>query len=408
MNNIWTVALREIVTRLRKPSFYLTTLLMPLLVGVMVFALSAFNIDAAPQVGADVLAEEPAQPSGYVDQAEIITSVPFELHQFFIPYASETDAAAAVRNGAIGSYFVVPPDYLASGHVAKVSQQATFTGASGADVRVFEALLRANLAGDPALGQRIDRPLDLETEIVGAAQTQNSRDDGQDFNPTSIVLGFLLLFAIINGGGWLVQAVVEEKENRTIEVMLTSVRPLHLMTGKLLGLGAIALLQLLFWIIMSGGLLGIAAAVGVSLLTGVPISTWLWMIAFFFLGFAFYGAIMMALGAVGASMREVGQISGFMTVPILSPLWFWQAIAQSPNGVLAQVLSYIPFTAPLTMMLRIGETSVPVWQILLSLAVLALAVAGAIWVAARIFRSSTLLTGAKPTPRALWRAVRRA
>jgi ABC-2 type transport system permease protein len=408
MNNIVTVALREIVTRLRKPSFYLATLLMPLFVAAIFFGLSAFSGNLAGEIDADVLSQQPSRPSGYVDQAGIITSIPDQLHQFFIPYGSEREAAAAVRNGAIPNYFVVPADYLESGRVTRVSQQATFTSAIGPDARAFETLLRANLAGDAALAQRISNPLDLETELVGAPAAQPQHGQSVPFNGTSVVLGMLLLFSIINGGGWLVQAVVEEKENRTIEVVLTSVRPVYLMAGKLLGLGTVALLQLVFWIVMSGGLLGIAAAVGISTLSGVPVTAWLWMLAFFFLGFAFYGALMMGLGAVGASMREVQQISGFMTIPILSPLWFWGPITERPNGTLAQILSYIPFTAPLTMMLRMGATSVPAWQTLLSLGILALAVALAIWLAARLFRSSTLLTGAKPTPRALWQALRAA
>lgn len=406
MNTMFTVALREITSRLRKPSFYLTSLLMPLLVAAIFFGISVLNVNVVDNVDPGMPSEHPSQPSGYVDHADVIQAIPFDLHMFFIPYSSEAQAADALRTGTIESYFVVAADYVQSGHVERVVEQATLTSAGDSYVQAFEALLLANLAGDPALARRISHPLDLQTELVGATDAPRQDEQGVPFNVTSLVLGILLVFSIINGGGWLVQAVVEEKENRTIEVILTSVRPLHLMAGKLLGLGSLALLQLLFWIMLSGGALGIVAAVGISTLGGVPISVWLWMIVFFLLGFAFYGGLLMVLGAVGASMREVGQISGFMTLPVVAPLWFVQPLAESPNGTLAQVLSYIPFTAPLTMMLRLGVTSVPVWQIMLSVLSLLLAVVVTIWLAARIFRSSTLLSGTKPTPRAVWRAMR--
>ena len=127
---------------------------------------------------------------------------------------------------------------------------------------------------------------------------------------------------------------------------------------------------------------------------------------FFLLGFLLVGGLMMALGAVGASMRESGQISGFMTIPVVAPLWFAPAITENPNGLLGLVLSLFPITAPVTMTLRLVEGVVPLWQLLVSLGLLAIGVVGAVWLAARLFRGTSLLTGVRPTPRALWRAVR--
>jgi ABC-2 type transport system permease protein len=220
----------------------------------------------------------------------------------------------------------------------------------------------------------------------------------------------LLAFAIINGGSWLVQAVAEEKENRTVEVVLTSVQPTQLMAGKLLGLGVVALVQLAIWFVLSGGALGAAVAVGVSLAAGVSPGLLLWAVLFFVLGFAFYGALMTAFGALGATVRESSQIAGFMTIPMLIPLYFFffGVFEDQPNGIAAQVLSYLPFTAPVTMVLRLGAGVVPLWQILLSIMLLVLSVAGAIWLSARVFRASTLLTGTKPSLRALLRVARSA
>jgi ABC-2 type transport system permease protein len=107
-------------------------------------------------------------------------------------------------------------------------------------------------------------------------------------------------------------------------------------------------------------------------------------------------------------MRESGQISGLLSLPVVLPLWFGSAIAENPTSILTQALTFIPFTAPVTLIFRLVHGSLPLWQLLASSAILVLAIFGAIWLAARLFRGTTLLTGARPTPRAIWRALRKA
>ena len=118
----------------------------------------------------------------------------------------------------------------------------------------------------------------------------------------------------------------------------------------------------------------------------------------------------MAFGSLGATARESNQIAGFMTLPMLVPVWFFffGVFDDRPNGIAAQVLSYLPFTAPVTMVLRLGAGAVPAWQIVISVTLLVLSVMGSIWLAARVFRASTLLTGTKPTLRALVNIARSA
>jgi ABC-2 type transport system permease protein len=200
--------------------------------------------------------------------------------------------------------------------------------------------------------------------------------------------------------------VAEEKENRTIELVLTSVQPWQVMAGKVLGLGALSLLQLLVWLVFGRGLLSVGAPADGLGGSGLSADVWLWMIVLFLLGFLLFGSIMAAVGAIGASVRESGQITGFLTLPLLLPLWFAPLIAQQPNSTLSLVLSLLPITAPVTMILRLSEGAVPAWQLALSLTLLVLAVVGAMALAARLFRATTLLTGAKPTPRVIWRALR--
>jgi ABC-2 type transport system permease protein len=414
MRGLLLVAVREITTMLRRPSFYVATLLMPILGATILFGFSLFSSDVGPE-GAQDLLTPLSKPVGYVDQASIIETIPRDLHSFFIPYPDEAVAITAARNGTIDTYFLVSSDYRKSGRVVRVSRQASFTSVTAPDTRAFRTLLRINLSGDVLLAQRLDNPLNLQTEIVDDAGPPTAPADqvgstglGQATfgDGSSSALALLLAFSILSGGGWLMQAVAEEKENRTIEAVLTSLYPWQLMTGKLLGFGAISLLQLTVWSVIGDILLSSEGRFGLIRHGEVAPTTWVWMFFFFLLGFLFFGAILIAIGAVGASARESGQITAFLTLPVFVPFWFFSVIIRDPDGTFALVLSLMPFTAPVTMMLRLGQGNVPALHLLASITVMMLSVVGAIWIAARVFRASTLLTGARPSPRVLWRALR--
>ena len=405
MNEIVIVALRELKVMLRRPLFYIATFVMPLILGSIILGSSIISNEVVTSLSPGSTSA-PAWRAGVIDQAGVIGAIPPAMERFLIVYRFETDAAKALRAGSIESYFLIGPDYQATGRVVRVARQATLTSATAPDTSVLVGLLRARAAGDPRLAQRFDRPPDLQIDIVGAPE--RPRPQSQPQTGVAMALAWLLAFSILNGGGWLVQAVAEEKENRTIEIMLTSVRPRQLMIGKVVGLGAATLLQLGIWSLIGYGLLGTQRLADQVQLGAIAPSTWGWMIVFFLFGFLLYGAIMAALGAVGASARESGQVAGFLLMPVLVPLWFGAALAESAESTLALVLSLVPFTAPVAMMLRLGGGSVPAWQLLSSLVLLASAALGTLWLAARLFRATTLLAGVKPTPRMLWRSLQQA
>jgi ABC-2 type transport system permease protein len=405
MSHVVTIAIREIVTMLRRPSWYVATFIVPLITLGIFAGMNLIGSSFGPQLEGSPIAPM-TRPAGYVDQAGVIATLPAEWQRRFIAFEDELAAAAALREDRIDSYFVVAPDYLQSGSVTRVSRQTTIGSATASDSQLFRSLLRINLTGDPALAERLDRPLALDVELANGEAPAPTVGGEDLFTGVSFGLALLLAFAILNGGGWLVQAIAEEKENRTIEILLTSVRPLQIMLGKLLGLGLMSMAQISLWLFFGAGLLGVGRRFGQFDTDVIAPVVWVWALVFFVLGFLFTGGVMLALGAVGASAREAGQISSFMTIPLLVPLWFGAVITEQPDGPLALGFSLFPITAPVTMMLRLGVAPVPLWQILASILLLLLATIGVIWVAARLFRSTTLLTGAKPTPRVLWRALR--
>lgn len=413
MHHVVLVALREIRVILRRKTFYLSAFGMPLFIGALFFGISWSGREAGIDAQEDLL-ENASKPAGFVDQSGVIRTIPPALGPLLQRFPDPSEAQSALQAGRIGSFFVIENNYLATGQVVRVSEQATMFSPAGGDVRLLTALLRANLTNDFALALRLDSPATFDTEIVGSTAEQ---DRGKNGEVTSIVAGgfaFLLALSLVTGGNLLLTAVAEEKSNRTIEVLLTSLKPWQLLTGKLLGLGVIGLLQLGIWLAISRLLLRgagnfmPASNVGQVGTAAFPLSLWLWAILLFLLGYTLFGALMASVAALGTSPRESGQTAGFLTLPVLAPAWFLVTLNEQPDGTLARVLSFFPLTAPTTLMLRMGISTVPVWQLLLAILILAFSVVCALALAARLFRATTLLTGTKPTPRALLRALRSA
>jgi len=215
----------------------------------------------------------------------------------------------------------------------------------------------------------------------------------------------VLTFAIFMSSGLLLQGLLEEKENRTLEVTLTSIAPQPFLLGKILGLGLLGLVQVA-WLLLARGGMGLgASSLGALGQINLPAGVWVLALAYFLLGYLFYAAVMAGIGAVSPSMRESSQYSVVVALFAGLPLFVLSALAGDPSGGLAVGLSLFPPTAAVTMPIRLAVSNVPGWQVALSLALLALAIGGVIWLAARLFRTTTLLRGSRLAPREILRAL---
>ena len=152
------------------------------------------------------------------------------------------------------------------------------------------------------------------------------------------------------------QGLSEEKENRIMEVLLSSIKPEHLMLGKLLGLGAAGLVQMAVWTTaMLGALFVLSGFIDVPLdrLAPSPFGVVV-ALAYFLLGYAFFGTLQAAFGAITTNQREANNMTVFIVLPAFAPLWFLQVIFSDPEGTFARTMSFVPFTAPLTSLVRLG------------------------------------------------------
>ncbi|MGC9523762.1 MAG: ABC transporter permease, partial [Anaerolineae bacterium] len=214
--------------------------------------------------------------------------------------------------------------------------------------------------------------------------------------PTAML--FIFFFVLTMSSSFMLRSVTKEKESRVVEVLLLSLRPRELMLGKILGLGVAALLQMAIW--MGGGLLvlgeglpilGLAAS---ALSLDLPTGFLIWVALYFLLGYLTFSSALGALGTLAPNMREGSQFTFALLLPLMIPLWLSSSFIDAPNGPLATFLSIFPLTAPVSMVTRLAATTVPLWQILLSLGLLAATTYGFVLISARFFRADTLLSTA--------------
>jgi ABC-2 type transport system permease protein len=220
-----------------------------------------------------------------------------------------------------------------------------------------------------------------------------------------IGVAMIMYMVIFSSSGLLLNSVIEEKENRTLEILLTSLLPRELLAGKVLGLGVLGLGQSLIWFGTSGLLLAMRNDTPDFFSFTLPLAIWLLLCIYCLSGYLIYASLMAGIGAVVSSTREASLFTGFLIMPFMVPLIFYGVIIDQPDSMLALGLSIFPLTAPVTMMMRVILTHVTWWQITLSLLVMAGSVMVCIWLAARAFRISTLLTGKKLNPMTIWRAL---
>jgi len=395
MHKIFLVVKHEIITTLQKRSFWIMTFLFPAIiiffnVGTQVIAGSSFNNEDIESLIAGT--GSTPQSVAYVDEAGLMDRLPASipdgtLHQF----ASEADARAALESGEFEYFFVVPADYVDSGNLIVITRDFRPFNTPNEDLLSF--VLAYNLTGDEETAVALLDPTPSVQQHALAPQTSNDQNNPLTFFVPFATM-FIFFFLISMSSGFMLQSVSREKENRTVEVLLLSLRPRELMLGKVLGLSVVALLQMIVW--MGGSLLALnrsqavfAQVSGYTLPNGFAI----WALLFFALGYLLYASLMGAIGALAPNAREGGQFTFFVMLPLLIPLWLNVTFVQSPHGTVATALSLFPLTAPTAMMTRMAAGGVPTWQILVSLGGLAATTYVFVVLASRFFRADTLLSG---------------
>ena len=363
--------------------------------------------------------EEP-KPIGIVALFNDWAFAPDDLQRFrFLAFNTRQEGIDALIKGTVKEVFVIPEDYLKAGRVEWLhGKGGALSGLDPGPSDTSSAAVRAYLRTMLAIEEMM--PELLARAVVGA--TVESVRIGEDGLPVeedadtevgtivvSLVSTLLLVFSIMIGAASLGEAVAEEKENRMIDVLLTSVKLLSLMAGKVLAIGTAQLIMITVWV---GSVVVIAPRIAdvISSAFEFPIDLGLsvWGLAFFLAGYFVSAVIMVGVGALAIKVQEANQLAFLVIIPLLASIYVLGLILSNPDGSLARVLSFIPFTAPSAMMIRLAVDGASVLESLASLAVIVLTGLGLLWVSARVFRASLLMYGQRMNLRRVIRALREA
>jgi ABC-2 type transport system permease protein len=406
MHKLFTIAREEMVFHLRQWSFYLS---LGLMVGVFaaVAAFPQLRTAAATSPLGDVetvftVDDSITRPTGVVDHAGLLVDIASE--QNLILFASEEDAITALELGEIDRIYVIAADYMETGDVTGYSLEAQLL--VGSDSPITQ-ILRRNLLrqlDDPYLGERLQSPLRLRYDgppIPTFNFVPPDLDSGRLMAAT--VIGAFFAFLINVSGALLLRAIQRESEARALEIIITSTTPGQFIGGKLLGLSMLVLLQA--GVTLLAGLL-VTGRNPTSLdAVALPASLIAIALPYLLLGYLAYSGTMLCIAAIWPTLAESTQLQFFIRIAALMPVLGAIFILPNAHSPLAVWLTTLPVFAPLLMPFRLLITAVPSWQVILSLIVQLAWAALLIWVATRLFRVYSLLTGRTPVLRAVWMAV---
>lgn len=412
----YVIFAEEIRRSTRRVGFILATLAVPAVLALIFVVVLVVRVIVGGGQDEDENHEEAPRPTGIVNLSQDVR-LPTGDIPWAVVFPDRQHGIDALLDDSISELYVIPEDYARSGALEWLTTgqgalAAFDPGPGGASAGRITSLLRSALAAG-------ELPEDVLARALAPAAFERTRigEDGlpaadEEFELARFVLGFggafMLLFATLMSGSGLVQSVAEEKENRMIEVLLTSARPFSVMAGKVFAIGLGGLAQMGVWV----GSLVIIVPLMVNIFPDGPafdVDPLLLAVVFIFFvgGYFLSGVLLAGIGAASPGVKEASQVSVAVLLPMILPFWFMGSLLASPDGALATALSLFPLTAPITMLLRVSLGDPPAGQVLLSGSILFASGALLLWASARVFRAGLLLYGQRMTSGQVWRALGR-
>jgi ABC-2 type transport system permease protein len=393
----WIVARHEFLITVKRVWFVVATFVLPLIFAGIGYGMHTVAQRALEESTAPVR----NKPMGFVDHWGQLPD-----HPGFVRYADEKQAQEALLAKSIGSYLIIGADYLKNGDSKVVSmRRSTVMTAQqpplppGVRDWLLDALLKDV---NPDRLRRAKSPFEPRTIFLDETGNLSQEDADETAKRAFGAYGFFLLLfmSIFTSSAYLLQGMAEEKENRVMEMVLSSITPDQLMLGKLIGLGAAGMLQLAVWAAMS-----VVSIVLSAISFAMAPAAFLFAFVYFILGYVLFGSLMLGFGALGTNLRESQQMASVWSFIGASPAMIVVALFEAPQGTVARVFSYIPFTAPTTMVFRyvIDPKGTPVVDIVGSMLILLGSTWLALKISARLYRAGLLLYGKRPGLREIWR-----
>lgn len=409
MSALSIIISREYMERVKRKSFIISTILMPIFMVGMMMAPALITIFSGPE----------EKVIAVIDDTAVIA--PTLQNGDEIRFRNITDGLEAAKgNEDYDAILVIGRDAVSrpEGNISLYTR-----GASSMQTEEYiAAMLEKSIENRRIDAYQIDNLRQIMDEVQVDVQLSTFRIDAESESETSSILSyilgistmFILYMFILLYGQMVMTSIIEEKNNRVLELVVSSVKPTVLMMGKIVGIGLVAITQILIWAVLlvacsvwlMPALLSAAAqdaadpaAISAISQLGDPAfmtGLFAWLVLFLIGGYLFYSSIFAAIGSAVDNIQDASQLTTVAVVPIMLGIVFAMTAVNDPNSGLAFWCSIIPFTSPMVMMARL-PFGIAWWQPVVSFAVLALSFLGMIWVAAKIYRVGIFMYGKKPT-----------
>lgn len=434
MNKALLILKREYLTRVRKKSFIVMTLLVPFLFGAITVLPAWLAMQDDKEERTVAVYDGTGIFLGRLDDTQYT-----KFH--FVPEDEYLKIKQDVKSSPFYAVLFIPPNILAANRAQLYSDKQVTLDIKNLIDRKLENILESDKkkqvisqTGIPDLEQQLaatQTNINLETIKVGDGGI-TVKSSTEIAMAVGYAAGFVIYMFVFIYGTMVMRGVMEEKTNRIVEVIISSVKPMQLMFGKIIGIGLVGLTQLLFWIVIGGAIMtGVQTFVGASpaeatevsrnlmetsgvadatvvnapqqnmalhvvdMIGNLNLSLIIGAFVFYFLcGFLMYASLMGAIGSAVDQEEDAQQLMLPVTLPLIFSIVILFPVVKNPEGALAFWASIVPFTSPVIMMVRV-PFGVPVWELLLSMAVLLASILGTIWIAGRIYRTGILMYGKK-------------
>ncbi|WP_144607365.1 ABC transporter permease [Algoriphagus algorifonticola] len=431
MDKIWLVIQREYLSRVKKKSFLLATLLTPLIFPAIMAIFVWIAVEEKENQSLRIIE--------VVDENKLFFMESSQQYAFSFSHSSPEEAKLLVQNGDRYGFLYIPKIDL------KNPQGITFYGEENPSmslVSYLESSLKKKIEDQRLYDSGIDPQIlsDIRTSVDLKSITLNQKGEEKVSDATvnyaiGFLAGILIYMFIFIYGNQIMQGVIEEKSSRIVEILVSSLKPFQLMMGKIVGIAGVGLTQLLIWIILIGtlttvvtGILGLQMPQEqamelaqadmiqtdnsefteiLQVIAGIDFISIISSFIFYFLGgYLLYGALFAGIGSAVDAPSDAQQFMLPVTVPlIVAYMGLFVFVLQDPNSTTSFWLSIIPLTSPIAMMGRVSY-GVPFWELGLSMLLLILGFLATTWLAGKIYRIGILMHGTKPSYKTLWKWIK--
>jgi ABC-2 type transport system permease protein len=412
MNKLFLIIKREYLSRVRKKSFLIMTVLTPFVMAAIFILpiLISENNDSLQNIA---VVDKDNLTKGFFEDSKTLKFTYFNKQR-------------AITKSLLNDYNAIlnVPNKIDGFYEIQSSKQISLSLKQNIEKTLEKNITLINLEKngiDPILINKSQSNIDIQTKIVDK--------DGQEHISSSeislviaMLSGFLIYFFIFMYGAMVMRGVIEEKTNRIIEVMISSIKPFQLMMGKIIGISLVGLTQFFFWIIiiflgfsimpllMDSSLLmeenldvANSSLNMLEVISNLPINTLIFGFIFYFIaGYFLYGSLFASVGAAVDQETDSQQFILPLTLPLILSFILIQPIIDNPHGDLAYWFSIIPFTSPIIMMVRI-PFGVPFIELFISILTLIISIVFTVWLSSKIYRVGILMYGKKPSYKEIWK-----